>query len=130
MDIVLEVVDFEIILGIENVLGESMIIFYYFYSDEVKEFIVIVMMDQEGVNLVRVEFKGNDIISNVQNVNVLKFGVYVFFNFVIVNVRFEFLNLKLGNYMLCIYNILGVEVWKEKYNVNNFCMEKVDIFLL
>ncbi|MBX2874800.1 MAG: T9SS type A sorting domain-containing protein [Saprospiraceae bacterium] len=129
-DIVLEAIDIDEILGMDNALGESTTIAYHFYSDEAKEPIAIVTMDEEGVNPVRVQFKGNDIISNVQNVNALRPGVYAFPNPAIVNVRFEFSNLKPGNYTLRIYNILGVEVWKKKYNVNNFRTEKVDISTL
>lgn len=129
-DIVLEAVDIDEILGMDNALGESTTISYHYYSDEAKEAIAIVTMDQEGVNPVRVQFKGNDIISSVQNVNALRPGVYAFPNPAIVNVRFEFSNLKPGNYTLRIYNILGVEVWKKKYNVNNFRTEKVDISAL
>ncbi|NRB51950.1 MAG: T9SS type A sorting domain-containing protein [Saprospiraceae bacterium] len=126
-DIVLEAIDIEEVLGMANALGESTITSYHFYSDEAKEPIAVVTMDQEGMNPVRVEFKGTDVISNVQNVNALKPGVYAFPNPAIVNVRFEFSNLKPGDYTLRIYNILGVEVWKEKYNVNGFRTEKIDI---
>lgn len=126
-DIVLEAVDIDEILGMDNSLGESTTIAYHFYSDEAKEAIAIVRMNPEGNSPAQVQFKGNDIISNVQNINALKPGVYAFPNPAIVNVRFEFSNLRPGNYTLRIYNILGVEVWKKKYNVNGFRTEEVDI---
>lgn len=129
-DIVLEAVNIDEILGIVNALGESTIISYHFYSDEAKEPIAIVRMDTAGTNPVQVQFKGNDIISNVQNVNALKPGVYAFPNPAVVNVRFEFSNLIPGNYTLRIYNILGVVVWKKKYSVNGFRTEQVDISAL
>ena len=129
-DIVLEAVNIDEILGMDNTLGESTIISYHFYSDEAKEPIAIARMDTAGTNPVQVQFKGNDIISNVQNVNALKPGVYAFPNPAVVNVRFEFSNLKPGNYTLRIYNILGVEVWKKKYSVNGFRTEQVDISAL
>ncbi|MEZ5041568.1 MAG: T9SS type A sorting domain-containing protein [Saprospiraceae bacterium] len=126
-DIVLETVDIDAILGMSNALGESTTIAYHYFSNEAKEAIAIVTMDNTGQNPARVEYKSNDIISNVQNVNALKPGVYAFPNPAIVNVRFEFSNLKPGNYTLRIYNILGIEIWKDRYNVNGFRIEKVDI---
>jgi len=126
-DIVLEAVDIDEILGMDNALGASTTVSYHFYSDEAKEAIAIVTMDAAGENPLRVEFKGSDIISHVQNVNALKPGVYAFPNPAIVNVRFEFSNLKPGNYTLRIYNILGVEIWKDQYHVNGIRTEKVDI---
>lgn len=102
-------------------------VYYYFFSNEVKEPIAIVTMDKSGKRPLRVEYRASERITDVQNVQALKPGVYAFPNPAIVNVRFEFSNLPPGNYKLTIYNILGSVVWSERYSINGQRIEKVDI---
>ena len=108
-------------------VGKDTSVSYYFHSNEAKEIIAVVSMDDAGRRAVRVEYKANDVATNVQNVKSLKPGVYAFPNPAIVNVRFEFSNLPRGNYKLAIFNILGVEVWSKHYFIDGQRLEKVDI---
>jgi hypothetical protein len=119
-DIALQFLDFD-------ELGRDTTIRYIFFSDEAKEPIAIVTMDGLSNNPRFVEYKANNIVSNVQNAAALKPGVYAFPNPAIVNVRFEFSGLPAGDYKLRIFNILGMEVWNRKYYVNGSRTEKVDI---
>lgn len=107
--------------------GKDTTVTYYFFSNEAKEPIAVVTMDDDVKKAVRVEYKANDITTDVQNVKYLKPGVYAFPNPAIVNVRFEFTNLIPGNYKISIYNILGAEVWKQYYYISGQRTEKVDI---
>lgn len=108
-------------------LGEVTTVSYHFVSNEAKEPIAIVYLDGREQTVLRVEFKANDVTTNVQNVSNLKPGVYAFPNPAIVNVRFEFSNLPPGEYTLTIYNILGVEQWHETYFINGNLTEKVNV---
>ncbi len=105
-------------------------VYYYFLSNEAKEPIAIVTMDKAEERATRVEYKANDLTTNVQNAEALKPGVYAYPNPAIVSVRFEFSNLSPGDYKLVIYNILGAEVWSQRYYINGQRIEKVDISTL
>jgi len=115
--------------GIEGIaeLGKDTIVTYNFFSNEAKEPIAIVTMNDAGTAPETVEYKAKEIVSNVQNTSGLKPGVYAFPNPAIVSVRFEFSNLPKGEYTLRIFNVLGEEVMKKRYYVNGSRIEKVDI---
>jgi hypothetical protein len=110
-----------------DLAGKDTTIHFYFFSNEVKEPIAEVLTTDNGKKAIRVEYKANDLVTDVQSVKSLKPGVYAFPNPAIVNVRFEFSNLVPGEYKLSIYNILGAEVWKQRYYINGQRIEKVDI---
>lgn len=110
-----------------DLAGKVTTVYYYFFSNDAKEPIAAVTANGEGKKAIRVEYKANDLTTEVQNVKTLKPSVYAFPNPAIVNVRFEFSNLPPGNYKLSIYNILGAEVWKEHYYINGQRIEKEDI---
>ncbi len=123
-DIVIELVDMP---ELTDQLGQDTLITYHFFSNEAKEPIAVVTADADGQNVTSVEYKANDVVSNVQDLSRLKPGVYAIPNPAIVNVRFEFSNLPQGKYDLKIYNILGVEVWRKRYEINGNFTEKVEI---
>ena len=108
-------------------LGTDTILSYHFISDEAKEPIAVATMSDDEESILQVEYKANDVVTNVQDVTKLKPGVYVSPNPAMANVRFEFSNLESGIYTLRIYNILGVEVWSQKYQINGTRTEKVNI---
>lgn len=110
-----------------DLVGKITTISYHFFSNEAKEPIAVVTADENGKKAIRVEYKANDQTTDVQSIKHLKPGVYAFPNPAIVNVRFEFNNLAPGEYKLSIYNILGAEVWKQRYYINGQRIEKVDI---
>ena len=62
-----------------------------------------------------VEYVADDVINNV---NSGRADVFAYPNPAIESARFEFMNLDRGAYRLVIYNILGVEVWRNDYEIN------------
>ena len=115
------------LLSDNQYLGNSTTIFYTFLSKESKEAIATVQMNQDESQAMKVEYKINDLSSNVQNSSSIKPGVYAYPNPAIVNVRFEFSNLPPGEYELKIYNILAQPVWSERYYINGSRIEKVSV---
>lgn len=113
-------------LGIPQ-LGPQTTVSYYYFSNEAIEPIAVAVANEQETQVLRVEYKANDIASNVQNADALKPGVWAYPNPAIVNVRFEFTNLPAGKYKLRILNILGVEEWSKTYYVNGNHTEKIDI---
>lgn len=111
-------------------LGKDTVTTYHFISDEAKEPIAVVTTDANGQNPSQVQFKTNDQVTSVKEISSVKPGVYAYPNPAIVNVRFEFSNLVPGRYQLKIFNILGVEVWSQKYQINDNRTEKVNISFL
>jgi len=116
----------ELVPNIEG-LGNTTTVQHHFLSNEAKEPIAIVTLDETQTRALRVEYKANDLTTDIQSLNSLKPGVYAFPNPAIVNVRFEFSNLPAGNYTLTIYNILGMEMWSANYFINGNHIEKVNI---
>lgn len=115
--------------GIEGIaeLGKDTTVTYNFFSNEAKEPIAVVTMNNAQTAPEMVEYKAKEVVSNVQNTSGLKPSVYAFPNPAIVSVRFEFSNLPKGEYTLRIFNVLGEEVMKKRYYVNGSRIEKVDI---
>lgn len=111
-------------------LGENIVVRYHYFSNESKEPIAVVTMAADEQTVINVEYKSNDVVTNVQNINSLRPGVYAFPNPAIVNVKFEFSNLPKGKYTIKIYNIIGREVWRKDYEINGHRTEKVDISML
>jgi hypothetical protein len=111
-------------------LGADTTITYNFLSDEAKEPIAVVSTENDGETVTQVQFKSNDITSDVKVISEVKPGVYAYPNPAIVNVRFEFSNLDPGDYQLKIINILGVEVWSQKYQISGNRTERVNISFL
>ena len=112
--------------GIDQ-LGTLTFVTYRYLSNEAKEPIAVILLDENETSVLRAEYKSNDLTTDVQNIASLIPGVYAFPNPAIVNVRFEFSNLQAGYYTLTIYNILGVEVWRDTYFINGNHIEKVNI---
>lgn len=122
-DIVLELTD----IG-SDVLGNTQIIRYHFWSDSAKEPIAVVTMDQEQTSPVSVTFKAEDILSSlVQTTDRLQPGVLAFPNPAMVHTNFQFVRLKPGKYRLVIYNLVGSEVWHRDYQISGPVTERVNI---
>jgi hypothetical protein len=112
--------------GLGSLTQES----YYFWSNEALEPIAVLSLSPATGEVQSVEYKANNISTNVQSVESLRPGVYAFPNPAIVNVRFEFSNLPPGRYRLKMLNILGSEVWNRSFYINGSAIEKVDISFL
>ncbi len=109
------------------IIGKEISTHYYFISEEEKEPIAILEVDPKTKIVQKVEYKANDVKSNINYVNKGRVDVFAYPNPAIEEVRFEFLNLPKGNYELSIYNILGVEVLKEEYKINTNRTARVDL---
>ncbi|HHH50672.1 MAG TPA: hypothetical protein ENK52_06815, partial [Saprospiraceae bacterium] len=92
--------------------GKDTITSYYFFSNEAKEPIAIVAMNELGDGSSRVEFKANKFTSSISHIRKGRPNVFAYPNPAITDVRFEFTGVAPSNYSLKIYNILGVEVWR------------------
>lgn len=101
---------------------------YNFYGETSKEPIAVVTVNNVDLDEVQfVEYKFNDVATNVRYVNNGKPDIIAYPNPAIEDLRLEMMNLQSGNYTIKIYNILGLEVWKEDYRVNGNKIIKVDI---
>lgn len=109
-------------------LGEQTVTTYYFISNEAVEPIAIVNTAVDGTTITSVNFKSEELVPTAVQSSVSKQpNVYVSPNPAIASTRFEFANLRAGQYDLKIYNILGVEVWSRSYYINGNRAEKVDL---
>ncbi len=109
------------------VLGERVITSFYFLSDQAKEPIAVIRTNEEETEIISAEFKGGEVLTQINNVKGLRPGVFAFPNPAIINARFKFVNLPPDYYHLKIFNMLGNEIWKQKYFINGDATEKVDI---
>ncbi len=100
---------------------------YRFYSDEVKEPIAVVTMDETGENVIRVEYKANNTGLFVLTSSFSNPTVFAFPNPALLFTRFEFINMPPGNYMLKIYNLLGVKIWNREYFINVNLTEEINL---
>lgn len=113
----------------ENLLpiGKDTSVQYYFFAEDEVEPIAIVQADPRTNTALSVEYKANNVQTNINYVNRGKADFLAYPNPAIEDVRFEFLNLPRGEYTLTIYNILGVEVWSKDYLINTDKTVKVDL---
>lgn len=122
-----EWIDVTDIVGLDF-LGKDTTTTYRFYAADVKEPIAIVTVDNENNDQVRfVEYKYNDVTTNIRYVNNGKPDLLAYPNPAIEDIRFEFMNLPAGRYQVKILNILGVELWKKNYYIQGDFMTPVDI---
>ena len=108
-------------------LGNAETVTYRYFNDVEKEPIAVVTADSTGTMASQVVFKSNDIVNSVSSVQNTIPNIYAYPNPAIFDTRFEFTNLKEGNYKLKIFNILGVSVWEQRYFVNGSRTVKVDL---
>jgi len=109
-------------------LGVDTTTTYNFYGDESKEIIATVTVDDvNNDEVLFVEYKYNEISTNIRYVNNGKPDIIAYPNPAIETLRLEMMNLPGGDYKVKMYNILGVEIWSEEYTVNGDRIVKVDI---
>ena len=107
--------------------GKDTITSYYFFSNDAKEPIAVVAMNELGDGTSRVEFKADRFTSSVRDIRKGRPNVFAYPNPAITDVRFEFTGVAPSNYSLKIYNILGVEVWRQDYFLDGAKTVKADI---
>jgi type IX secretion system substrate protein len=109
-------------------LGGDTTTTYNFYDENAKEAIAIVTVDNiDNDQVLFVEYKYNDVMTNVRYVNNGKPDILAYPNPAMEDIRLEFMNLNSGDYSVKIYNILGVEVWKNQYTVNGNRIVRIDV---
>ncbi|MEL6864593.1 MAG: T9SS type A sorting domain-containing protein [Bacteroidota bacterium] len=119
-----DVTDF---IGLDEFLGVDTFKTYHFYSSSEKEAIAVVTVDPEDNTALSVEYKANDILSNVRYVDTGRSDILAYPNPAIDEVRFELMNLKSGQYKIKLFNILGVEVWSNSYQTVGDKTVKIDL---
>ena len=99
---------------------------YHFHSNETNSKVAVAYMKENQVNPKAVYYTVSDPSSTMRTADGRP-DVYAYPNPAINEVRFEFSNLKPNTYALKIYNILGMVVRQENYNLNGFNTVKLDI---
>ncbi len=111
-----------------NFFGADTTLTYNFYSNIAKEEIAIVTADPMTEEVTRVEYKTDEVFTtNIKNLSATKADLYAYPNPAIEDVRFEFANLKNGQYNLKLYNILGIPVWEDTFYVAGSRTIEVDL---
>lgn len=109
-------------------LGPDTTTTYNFYGEASKELLATVTVDNiDNDEILFVEYKYNDVSTNVRYVNNGKPDIIAYPNPAIETLRLEMMNLPGGNYKVKVYNILGIEVWSNNYTVNGNRIIEVDI---
>jgi hypothetical protein len=109
-------------------LGEITTESYLFFSNQAKEAIANVTLNTDTGQPLRAEFKVVDeIINSNFSLSNQQPSLYAFPNPSYGEVRFDFQNLPNGNYEIKIYNILGMEVWHQKFWVSGTKSIKVSL---
>lgn len=106
-------------------LGADTTTTYYYFSNEAKEPIAVARTRDNEQTITSIEYKAENVMTSLNNLEAKKPGVYAYPNPAIVDVRFEFTNLERGLYHLKIYNILGLEIWKKSYQINQSLTDSV-----
>ncbi|MEM1322663.1 MAG: T9SS type A sorting domain-containing protein [Bacteroidota bacterium] len=112
--------------GLADMLGGDTTTTYSFMSNEAKEPIAVLTINPLDDSVLSVEYKAEkDVVSSTTGF--IKSGradIYAYPNPAIDEARFDFVNLPNGQYTLKLYNILGVEVMKEQYDIQgNFTVK-------
>ncbi len=111
-------------------LGKDTILTYHYFSDQSKETIAVVTVDPITDDPIAVRYKSGMMDNPTSSVNYVDKGnadIFAYPNPAINDVRFDFINLPTDTYDLKIYNILGVEVYSQKYNIVNRRTIKMDL---
>ncbi|MCR9287834.1 MAG: T9SS type A sorting domain-containing protein [Bacteroidetes bacterium] len=108
-------------------LGNGTSVSYLYYNDVEKEVIANVSMNEDETEVTQVIFKSNEIVNSTATVTDLSPNIFAYPNPAIFDTRFEFTNLKTGDYKLKVYNILGVNVMEKNYYISGSRTVKVDL---
>lgn len=108
-------------------LGGDTTLTYVYLSDAEKEEIAEVTVNPLDDSVLSVQYKANNVLSNVSYVNTGRADMLAYPNPAINEVRFSFHNISPGNYQVKLFNILGVEVWRDSLYMNGSHIEKVNL---
>ncbi len=98
-------------------LGVDTIVTYNFYNNISKEPIAVVTLANDQATPVLVQYKSNALTTDVTELASEMLQVSAFPNPAAGNVRLRFSNMKSGQYVLKMYNVLGMEVLSETYQI-------------
>jgi len=99
---------------------------YHFYSNETRMPVVVAQMKEDGISAASIEYVISDPSSTLRNTSGQP-DVFAYPNPAINDVRFEFSNLPPGKYKLKIFNILGMSLQEENYQLSGFRTIKWDV---
>ncbi len=111
----------------DGFLGTDTIITYNFFGNEIKEPVAVVTVSPDETEIERVTFKSIETTTSTLRPISADADIVAYPNPAIDSARFEFSNLKSGQYDLKIYNILGVVVWEQNYKVTGTKTVLVDL---
>ncbi len=100
-----------------NTLGVDTTLAYHFFSNTAKEPIAIVTLDNAGAQVTGVQYKLNQLTTDVTQIDPEILHLSAFPNPASDKVQLRFNNIKSGQYHLKIYNVLGMEVWRKSYQI-------------
>ena len=99
-------------------LGKDTLVTYHFWSNEAKEPIAVCTMDNQEEQVVSVQFKANDMTTDVAAVELEDLGFRIFPNPARDFVTIRMNELSRGDYILKIHNALGEEVLRRIFTAS------------
>lgn len=110
-----------------DLLGTDTIITYNYFSNDAKEPIVVATVSPDESVVETVTYKSIEVPTSITRPNVAKSDVIAYPNPAIDSARFQFSNLRSGNYDLKIYNILGIVVQQNSYQISGSKTVEMDL---
>jgi hypothetical protein len=107
-------------------LGRDTTTSYFFWSDEAREPIAVITTNASG-EVQAVTYKYNEEVSTAPARPLAEPGVRAYPNPAINWVQFAFTDIPAGQYRLEIYNVLGVRVWSQDYQLAGDQQERVSL---
>ena len=99
---------------------------YHFYSNETQMPVLVAQMKEDGIHAESIQYLVSDPSSTIRNTSTQP-DVYAYPNPAINDVRFEFSNLPPAKYKLKVFNILGMTLMEEDYQLSGFKTIKWDV---
>ncbi len=99
---------------------------YHFYSNETRMPVLVAQMKEDGIHAESIQYLVSDPSSTIRNTSTQP-DVYAYPNPAINDVRFEFSNLPPAKYQLKVFNILGMTLMEQDYQLSGFKTVKWDV---
>jgi Secretion system C-terminal sorting domain len=122
-----EWIDVTDLIGLDF-LGKDTTLTHHFFSNTEKEAIAVVNVDPLTLDAISVTYKS--LLNPTSAVNYTDRGkadIFAYPNPAVNDVRFDFINIPSDTYELKIFNILGVEVFRKRYTINDRLTVKMDL---
>lgn len=115
--------------GFSDAFGVVETTTYNYYSANDKEVIVSVITDDQDM-VTSVEYKGDAIISDIKVVTPQHTMITAYPNPSFGNVSIQMVNYPLGEYKMKVYNVVGKELWSERFQLRSNRVFKADLMHL